>query len=176
MCRRFYVIFALLLCLALCACGDTADISSYLTDDSDVVPITDAASDNTAENTAVTTVPVTECPHAFGEWTVSKAATCTEKGEEKRTCTCGAQETRELAAVAHTYGEWAVSKAATCTEKGEEKRTCACGAAETRELPMVAHTYGEWAVSKAATCTEKGEEKLNLLMLDDKIPAGAKLC
>ena len=28
----------------------------------------------------------------------------------------------------------------------------------------------------SAVHTEKGEEKLNLLMVDDKIPAGAKLC
>ena len=28
----------------------------------------------------------------------------------------------------------------------------------------------------SAVHTEKGEEKLNLLMLDDSIPAGAKLC
>jgi len=28
----------------------------------------------------------------------------------------------------------------------------------------------------SATHQEKGEEVLNLLMLDDKIPAGAKMC
>jgi methionyl-tRNA synthetase len=28
----------------------------------------------------------------------------------------------------------------------------------------------------SAVHTENGEEKLNLIMLDDKIPAGAKLC
>jgi len=28
----------------------------------------------------------------------------------------------------------------------------------------------------SAVHTEKGEEKLNLLMLDDAIPAGAKMC
>ena len=28
----------------------------------------------------------------------------------------------------------------------------------------------------SAVHTEKGEEKLNLLMVDDAIPAGAKLC
>ena len=28
----------------------------------------------------------------------------------------------------------------------------------------------------SAVHTEKGEEKLNLIMLDDSIPAGAKLC
>ena len=28
----------------------------------------------------------------------------------------------------------------------------------------------------SAVRTEKGEEKLNLIMLDDQIPAGSKLC
>ena len=28
----------------------------------------------------------------------------------------------------------------------------------------------------SAVHTERGEERLNLLMLDDKIPAGAKMC
>ena len=28
----------------------------------------------------------------------------------------------------------------------------------------------------SAVHTEKGEERLNLLMIDDKIPAGAKMC
>ena len=28
----------------------------------------------------------------------------------------------------------------------------------------------------SAVHTEKGEEKLNLIMIDDAIPAGAKLC
>ena len=35
--------------------------------------------------------------HSYGQWTVTKAATCTEKGEEIRTCeVCGETETREI--------------------------------------------------------------------------------
>ena len=42
------------------------------------------------------------CHHDFGEWTQTKAPTCTEKGEEKRTCTiCGSSETRDVAALGH---------------------------------------------------------------------------
>ena len=41
--------------------------------------------------------------HSFGKWTVSKVATCTEKGEEERYCTvCGIREARELAMLPHT--------------------------------------------------------------------------
>ena len=40
--------------------------------------------------------------HTFGEWTETKVATCTEAGEEKRTCIeCGEEETREIAALGH---------------------------------------------------------------------------
>ena len=43
--------------------------------------------------------------HTYGEWSVSKAATCGAKGEEKRTCACGESETREIVATGeHTYG------------------------------------------------------------------------
>ena len=81
--------------------------------------------------------------HAFGEWETVTAATCIAKGEEKRTCTCGEIETREIAMLAHAYGDWAVSKAATCSAKGEEKRTCTCGESETRETQATGiHTSG----------------------------------
>ena len=75
--------------------------------------------------------------HAFGEWSVTTAATCTEKGAETRTCACGESEARDVAINAnnHTaWGEWGVTTAATCTEKGVETRTCACGESETREI------------------------------------------
>ena len=75
---------------------------------------------------------------------MSKAATCGAKGEEKRTCSCGASETREIAATdAHTYGEWSVTTAATCVAKGEKNRTCSCGVSENKEIPISAsaHVY-----------------------------------
>ncbi len=74
--------------------------------------------------------------HDFGEWTVTKEATCTEAGEETRTCSKGdAAETRETPATGHEFGEWVVTKEATVSEEGEETRTCAkCGAAETRAI------------------------------------------
>ena len=41
--------------------------------------------------------------HAFGEWTVTTPATCTETGVETRTCECGETETREIPALGHEY-------------------------------------------------------------------------
>ena len=101
--------------------------------------------------------------HSYGEWTQTKAPTCTEKGEEKRNCkNCEHFETREIDVSEHSYGEWTQTKAPTCTEKGEEKRICKnCEHFETREIDVSEHSYGEWTQTKAPTCTEKGEEKRN---------------
>ena len=41
--------------------------------------------------------------HNFGEWVVTIPATCTEAGEEQRTCACGKTETRTVAALGHDY-------------------------------------------------------------------------
>ena len=96
--------------------------------------------------------------HSYGEWTVKTAATCEAAGEEVRTCSCGAAETRELAATGHSFGQWSVKTAATCEAAGEETRTCSCGAVETRAIAATGHSYGEWTVKTAATCEAAGEE------------------
>ncbi len=98
--------------------------------------------------------------HLWSAWTVSKAATCTAKGTETRTCAnCGGTETRDIAMKAHSYGAWKTTKAETCTAKGVKTATCtACGAAKTEAIPMKAHSYGAWKVTKAATCSEAGVE------------------
>ena len=98
--------------------------------------------------------------HKFGEWTETKAATCTEPGVSTRTCTvCGeAKETKDIPALGHKFGEWTETKAATCTEPGVSTRTCTvCGEAkETKDIPALGHKFGEWTETKAATCTEPG--------------------
>ncbi|MGN1308090.1 MAG: CAP domain-containing protein, partial [Faecousia sp.] len=101
--------------------------------------------------------------HDYGVWTQTKAPTCTEKGEEKRTCSrCDAFETREIAAHGHTEVIDAAVPA-TCTEKGktEGKHCAVCGTVivAQEEIPALGHDYGVWTQTKAPTCTEKGEEK-----------------
>ena len=41
--------------------------------------------------------------HAFGEWTVTKEATCTEAGSRERVCECGEKETEVIAALGHDF-------------------------------------------------------------------------
>lgn len=63
--------------------------------------------------------------HAF-EWTTTKEATCTEKGEEHGKCTiCGYEETREIEALGHEFSnEFTVDKEATAEEEGSKSQHC----------------------------------------------------
>ena len=94
--------------------------------------------------------------HAFGEWTETKAPTCTEDGEQSRSCAnCQETETESIAKLGHSYE--AVVTAPTCTEGGYTTYTCAaCGdsyvADETEALghtPVAIPGY-------EATCTTDG--------------------
>ena len=59
-----------------------------------------------------------EHTHVYGEWQMIKNPTCTEKGEKKRTCSCGQEEKELIAALGHEeVTDNAV--AATCTQKGK---------------------------------------------------------
>ena len=63
--------------------------------------------------------------HVF-EWTTTKEATCTEKGEKHGICTvCGHEETREIEALGHEFAnEFTVDKEATTTEEGFKSQHC----------------------------------------------------
>ncbi len=109
---------------------------------------------------AGTETPLAE--HTYGEWSETKAPTCTEPGEETRVCeVCGADETRPVDATGHTPGEWTEVTAPTCTDEGlEEQRCTVCGdQIATRAIPATGHTLGEWTTTIEPTCTEAGERE-----------------
>ena len=88
-----------------------------------------------------TTVPHT---HAYGVWTVTKAAACTSTGTEERTCACGDKQTRTIQAKGHT--EITVKgKAATCADTGltDGKQCTVCGVFTVKQntITASAHTY-----------------------------------
>ena len=92
--------------------------------------------------------------------TVTKAATCTEDGEETSVCaTCGVTVTTVIPATGHSAVAVA-DKAATCTETGLSGRTvcsvCNQVVNEGTVLPMLEHRVGVGAVIRAATCTTEG--------------------
>ena len=57
--------------------------------------------------------------HNFGEWTQTKAPTCTEKGEKEHECACGYTETSEVETLAHTWEEVEGDTAKTCSVCGK---------------------------------------------------------
>ena len=99
--------------------------------------------------------------HDWGEWTVTTSPTCTEKGEEKRTCKrdgCNATETRKIAAT-HTSVEVS-EKPATCTEPGHTAGTkcsvCDAILSGMEEIPATGHQWDEGKVTTAPTCENAG--------------------
>ena len=89
-----------------------------------------------------------------GEWTIEKAATCTEDGLQTRTCTdCGALESEVISKTGHRYSS--VVTAPTCTTDGYTTHTCSvCGDSYTDSPVLGGHNY-ESAVT-APTCTTDG--------------------
>ena len=101
--------------------------------------------------------------HTWGEYVVTKEATCTEAGEKKRTCTvCGAEdEARPVSALKHDWKDDATGAVeSTCTVKGSKNQTCSrCGATQKVDQPLKAHTWVDIDGGTPATCTEAGTQK-----------------
>ena len=85
---------------------------------------------------------------SYGDWSVTKAATCSEKGRKERSCSvCGVKEFAdiEIDADAHSWNaEFTIDKAASCTETGTESIHCSrCDAVKDgseRETPLADHS------------------------------------
>ncbi len=104
--------------------------------------------------------PVDTTAHAWGEWEVGKAASCTSDGIEKRVCANNAShiETRAIPAKGHTE-QTVPGKAATCTEQGltDGIKCSVCGEAIKQQEIIPANGHTEQSVpGKPATCTETG--------------------
>ena len=86
--------------------------------------------------------------HAYGEWEIQKAATCTTVGSKDRYCPCGEKQTASISATGHSFGGWVTVKEATQTEKGRKERVCSCGEKETQEIDVIivvtTVTANEW--------------------------------
>jgi len=125
----------------------------------------------------------------YGEWTETKAPTCTEKGEKAHTCSvCNNTVTEEVEALGHEYGEADCTKPATCTrcdattgealghdftvfvktvdytctEKGYDIYKCSrCDATENKNYTDAAcRPEADYTVTKQATCEADGEESI----------------
>ncbi len=105
-----------------------------------------------------------EHSHRYSSWQVESLPTCTQRGEEIRSCDCGKVQSRSIDMVAHSY-TWAVTKPATETEPGEEKGTCVCGRFKVREIPIGGTGSGGADTNSPSTGDGSG---------DDTEPAGCK--
>ena len=105
------------------------------------------------------TAPVHE--HSYGDWTVTKEATCTEKGSRERVCSCGDKQTEEIAALGHDFTDWANVTEPTCKALGSAERSCqreGCGVKEQKDVNLLAHDLDEETV---ITRINSDGEKIN---------------
>ena len=97
-----------------------------------------------------------ECEHEFGEWVVTKEATCNTPGEAYRTCKLDSEhvETKVIDPVAHTYGDYVSDGKVTCTTSGTKTATCTvCGYKNTVLEEPKGHSFSTYTPSGDATCT-----------------------
>ena len=64
--------------------------------------------------------------HTYGNWVK------TNNTIHKRTCECGASETKK-----HVFTDWVTTKEATENEVGIKEKTCVCGYSITEEIPKI---------------------------------------
>ncbi|MCM1441517.1 MAG: hypothetical protein NC131_20265, partial [Roseburia sp.] len=104
--------------------------------------------------------------HSWSDYTVTKEATCTQKGSKERSCSvCGERETAEIgiASDAHSWDDGVVTKKATCSETGEKTFTCKHDERHTYTESIAvdanAHSWGEWKTVENATCLAEGRQE-----------------
>ena len=101
--------------------------------------------------------------HTFGEWTVTKAATCTEKGSRKHTCSvCKYEATEDISAKGHAYSEnWT-------SDETYHWHSATCG--HTTEVSGKAeHSFGDWIVTKEATEKAEGSRTRSCTVCEYKV-------
>ncbi|MBR6768575.1 MAG: hypothetical protein IKM34_03705, partial [Clostridia bacterium] len=173
--KKLLLVCLVLLAFSLFCTACEGATEPFETTDAVKVTTTSAATEapNTSDVSATTTTapysskpPETsktpessEAPHihAFGEWTITKDATCTVDGEQERICACGEKETQSIHATDHTDGEWITDADASCTKDGSKHQVCAtCNETIKNEaIPAFGHTE-VIDIAVAPTCTVAG--------------------
>ena len=126
--------------------------------------MTQETTGTTTEETTTSTTetsPVEQQPHAhtLGDWTVIAAPSCTEKGEQKRSCACGYSESDSIEALGHSL---VVDEAVepTCDSagltEGAHCSVCHTTIVAQSQIPAKNHVGGEWIVVTAPTTVENG--------------------
>ena len=128
-------------------------------------------------DTKTVTVPVDKSAHTYGDWVVTKEATCNKTGLKIANCineaadgtVCGAEKSEIIPFDnnAHVFeGDWIVRTEPTCEYDGEEYRICTvCKyTEETRVIPAHSYTWsteeGMYEIIKEPTCWREGLMKV----------------
>lgn len=110
---------------------------------------------------------LTALGHAWGEWTVFKAATFREDGESRKYCSrCNAYKSQRIPKLSesHTHdfnGKEEIITPASCTAEGSKKVYCSeteCGEFITKPIPKIDHDFGEWKITTEPTFDTDGEK------------------
>ncbi len=103
------------------------------------------------------------CNHSYGDWTVIKAATCTEKGKREKICSkCGDKVIETIKATGHSYGAWQ-TKTVTCTEDGYKRRVCSVCKEEEKEVQKATGHRRTKTEKKSSNFVNTGYEKVTCL-------------
>ena len=100
--------------------------------------------------------------HAWGDWSVTTAATCIAEGTETRTCNeCGETETRKIDKIAHSFSTYVPDGNATCIADGTKTATCTTAGCSAKDTvadtgSKKAHTFTTYTSNGDATCQKDG--------------------
>ena len=100
------------------------------------------------------------CFHDYSS-EVTMAATCTQRGVERRTCSlCEHSYTATVPMLEHSYDAGRMTAEPTCTATGVWTCTCVdCGKERTEKIPRTDHVAGGPMELTAANCTDLGKKK-----------------
>ncbi len=108
--------------------------------------------------------------HSFGDWEVTKPATCITTGIETRKCECGETETRDIARTEHTWDEGVVTKEATETSNGARLFTCTiCKANKSEIIPAISADSAERKAQEASLNINGGDPQA----AENKVPTSS---
>ena len=91
--------------------------------------------------------PSGTCEHVYGEWVVTKAATCTEEGSREKTCTlCGDKVTEEIPAAGHKWNsDYTIDKNPTSSAEGSKSKHCSvCNEKNPSTVQSIPRLTGTW--------------------------------
>ena len=144
--RRLLMLASLLLvCIVLFASCNSGDNKPTETSAPTEAPTPTDESKPTEKETGEGDDQTEPHVHAWSEWAVTTEPTCTEAGEESRSCSCGEIEQKAVEATGHTE-EMINEVKPTCTEAGlsEGKKCSTCGEilVAQESIDALGHTSG----------------------------------